>query len=147
MSDTAELAVHLAAAAQGADAAQLCDSAAFMSRVEALRPDTVGYVQRVAEAVQEAVATEPAYRLAAQHPAAPAGAQDGGEQAPGAPMSRSELLAREATRRAQLTRDYSGEITSEDLQLAEPSIVAAWATSGKLAHLGVPQQKARRWRR
>lgn len=143
----AELAVHLAAAAQGADAGRLCDSAAFMDRVTALGPDTPGFVVRVTEMVREAVQTSPSYRLAAEQPQGPAEAQPSGEQAPGTPPSRNELPARRATRRAQLTRDYSGEITVDDLDVAAPAVVASWATSGKLAHLGGPPQKARGWRR
>lgn len=150
----AELAVHMAAASLGADAVRLCDSRDVMNRVTALGPDTPGFVGRVTEMVREAVQTNASYRLAPAQPvqpvqpvqpAEPAEVQPSGEQAPGAP-SRNELLARQATRRAQLTRDYSGEITSEDLQLAEPSTVAAWATAGKLAHMGVPPQKTHRRR-
>ncbi|MGW3193707.1 hypothetical protein ACWDBD_03785 [Streptomyces sp. NPDC001118] len=144
----AELAVYAVAAAQGADAAALLDSRDLMRRITAEGPDTAGFVGRVTEMVREAVQTNAAYRLGGDQPAAPAAEQPTGtaQEAPGAPVSRNEALARQATRRAQLTPDYAGEITAEDLQLAEPSIVAAWATSGKLAHLGVPQQKARRWR-
>lgn len=147
----AELAVHMAAASLGADAVMLCDSRDVMNRVTALGPDTPGFVGRVTEMVREAVQTNASYRLAPaqpvqpERPAEPAEVQPSGEQAPGAP-SRNELLARQATRRAQLTRDYSGEITAEDLQLAEPSTVAAWATAGKLAHMGVPPQKTHRRR-
>jgi hypothetical protein len=140
---TTELAVHLAAAAQGADAARLCDSAAFMNRVAGLSPDTPGFVGRVAEAVREAAQVDSAYRTGVEQPTTPAAGQQTSAETPSAPLTYNEMLAHRASRRAQLTPDFAGEITMEDLQLAEPSVVAAWATAGKLEHLGVPRQKQR----
>ena len=135
----AELAVHVAAVAQGVDAAALLDSRDLMKRVASLGPDTLGYVSRVGEAVREAVQAGTARRLDAEQPPAPSP----DDPAPERPLSRNEVLARQATRRAQLTPDYGGEITLEELQLADPAVVAAWSHSGKLAHLGVPAQKQR----
>ena len=58
----AELAVHAAAAANGANAAELCDSESFMRRVEALDPAQSGFVTRVAGEVRATVAAEPRFR-------------------------------------------------------------------------------------
>lgn len=66
----AEFAVHLAAAANHADAARLCDSASFMKTVQGLGPDTPGYVTRVEAAVRGAMQANPDYRRGDQ-PAAP----------------------------------------------------------------------------
>ncbi|WP_269858744.1 hypothetical protein [Streptomyces sp. RPT161] len=140
---TTELAVHLAAAAQGADAARLCDSASFMNRVAGMGPDTPGFVKRVADAVREAVETNKEYRLGGEQPVLQAEGHDGGTQAPGAPLSRNEQLLQRASRRAALTPNYDGEITVQDVQDADPRVVADWATAGKLAHLGIPAQKRR----
>ncbi|MDH6141026.1 hypothetical protein P3T35_003039 [Kitasatospora sp. GP30] len=126
---TAELAVHLAAAAHQADAAALVDSAQFMARVAALGPDTPGFVDRVSAAVRQAVESG--------RPAEP-------EPTPEAvPLSYNEQLMRTAARQAQLTADYDGSITVEDVQLASPRVVGEWAAAGKLAHLGVPAQRRR----
>lgn len=143
MPAAAELAVYAVAAQQGADAAALLDSRDLMRRVTDLGPDTPGFVGRVTEMVRETVQTNAGYRLAAEQPPAPAEVQPSGEQAPGAPLSRNEQLAHKATRRAALTPDYAGEITAQDVQDADPRVVGQWATSGKLAHLGIPAQKTR----
>lgn len=140
---TTELAVHLAAATHGADAGALLDSAAFVAQVEALGPDTPGFVDRVSAAVREAVGA------AREDRSAPAGGEQAAKvapesaEAPQVALSRNELLARRASRRAQLTPEYAGEITAEDVRLADPWVVGEWAASGKLAHLGVPPQKRR----
>jgi hypothetical protein len=62
-----ELAVHVASAGHGADAAALTDSAAFMSTVRSLNPDAPGFVSRVAEAVRGAVAETPLSGSVVQH--------------------------------------------------------------------------------
>jgi len=63
----AELAVHAAASACGANADGLCDSDAFMRQVEALQPEQPGYVSRVTEAVRAAVTEDPVrYQVATQ---------------------------------------------------------------------------------
>ncbi|MFC9637143.1 hypothetical protein ACFTZF_01165 [Streptomyces mirabilis] len=142
---TSELAVHLAAAAQGVDAAQLCDSAAFMGRVEGLRPDSPGFINRVSEAVREAAQTNPSYRRAAE-PAAPAPVEDAGtaQEAPGAPLSRNEQVQQRASRRAALTADRPAEqITVQDVQDADPRVVNSWATAGKLSKFGIAVKQHR----
>lgn len=141
---TTELAVHLVAAAQGADAARLCDSKAFMDRVTALNPDTPGFVDRVAAAVQEAAQSHQAYRLSAEQPAEPAGQNDDAEP-PAVPLGRAERLAHQASRREALTADRPAErITVEDVRDAGPGVVNAWATSGKLTKFGVAAKQQRR---
>jgi hypothetical protein len=130
---TSELAVHMAAAAHQADAEALVDSAAFMAGVEALGPDTPGFIARVSEAVaadRERFGTAPA-----PAPVAP--------EVPQVPMSRQDVMLYAAQRRAELTPDYDGPITAEDVQLADPRTVNAWATSGRLAHLGVAAKQRR----
>lgn len=136
---TSELAVHLAAAAHQADAGALVDSAAFMAKVAALRPDTPGFVGRVSAAVRETVG---AYRSGAVEPTAVVQAPKPTE-APAVPLSHNEQLAQLAARRRALTPEYSGEITAEDVRLAAPWVVGEWAAAGRLAHLGVPAQKRR----
>lgn len=125
---TSELAVHMAAAAHQANAAALTDSAQFMAGVEQLGPDTPGFIARVSEAVANAVVADRERFGTGQ--AAPA------DLAPQQPVS-------PASRRVQLTADYEGEITAEDVRLAAPSTVNAWATSGRLAHLGVAAKQRR----
>jgi hypothetical protein len=61
----AELAVHAAAAAANANAAELCDSVSFMKRVEALDPQQSGFVTRVAGEVRAAAASDPRFRAQA----------------------------------------------------------------------------------
>ncbi|WP_152626496.1 hypothetical protein [Streptacidiphilus carbonis] len=140
---TAELAVHFAAAAHHADAAALCDSAAFMARVAALGPDSPGFVARVSAAVQEAAA-------GAQQPVqAPETGQDAGAagSGPSGLSGANVRVLQQSARRAMLTQDYAGEITEQEVRDAEPHVVAAWATAGKLAGLGIPAQKPRGRRR
>jgi hypothetical protein len=132
---TSELAVALAAGAHQANAAALVDSAAFMASVEALGPDTPGFLARVSEAVGQAVATD---RARFGVPQAPSPAAE-----PAPAPSRYDVMAYEAQRRAALTPDYAGEITAEDVKLADPAVVNAWATSGRLAHLGVAAKQRR----
>jgi hypothetical protein len=134
---TSELAVHLAATEHQANPTALVDSAAFMAGVEALGPDTPGFIARVSEAVGKAVAadrerfgTEPAPAAAAP-------------ETPQVPLSREDLMARIARRRVELTPDYDGPISEADVQLAAPAVVNAWATSGRLAHLGVAAKQRR----
>ncbi|MGC0317305.1 hypothetical protein [Kitasatospora acidiphila] len=124
---TAELAVHLAAAACQTDPAALVDSAQFMARVAALGPDTPGFVDRVSAVVRQAVQTSQ-----------PAESEPPSEAVP---LSYNEQLMRTAARQAQLTADYDGAISVEDVQLASPRVVGEWAAAGKLAHLGVPARR------
>jgi hypothetical protein len=148
MSENAlELAVHVASAGHGADAAALTDSASFMSTVRKLSPDTPGFVTRVADAVRDAVATNSALRAGG---AAPAPLQPEPELAvavdmAGAPPLAPAIaqLARQTSRRAALTRDYRGEITVQDVKDAAPAVAAEWAHSGRLVHLGIPAQRRR----
>ena len=69
--NTAELAVHIAASGQNADAAQLCDSVTFMKTVTSLDPDKPGFVERVSGAVRNAVGANPAYRRSDPQPPPP----------------------------------------------------------------------------
>lgn len=133
---TSELAVALAAAAHQADGAALVDSARFMAGVEALGPDTPGFIARVSEAVGKAVTADP-QRFGTPTPE-PVTALE-----PTAMPTQHDLRAYAAQRRVQLTADYAGEITAEDVQLADPKVVNAWATSGRLAHLGVATKQRR----
>ncbi len=55
----------------------------------------------------------------------------------------SDPRVRKAVRRRQLTADYDGEITVQDVQDADPHVVTEWGHQGKLVHLGVPAQKRR----
>jgi hypothetical protein len=149
-----EVAVYLAAAANGANAGALLDSAAFRSGLEALEPNTAGYVERVSQVVRVAVEEDPGRFSAAvpaplQAPAAgrvtePAAAP---EQRQAPPRTRNEQLAYKASRRAALTADYGGEVSLQDVQDADPRVVGEWAASGKLTALGVPAQKHRPYRR
>ena len=61
----AELAVFAAAPGCQADAAALCDSAAFMDQIKALEPASPGFGGRVATAVRTAAESDPRYRAAA----------------------------------------------------------------------------------
>jgi hypothetical protein len=129
---TEELVVQMAAAAHHVDAEQLLDSNAFREQVRNLGPNTPGYFQRVADLVRD--------RATPQQPAAP---EPVAELEPQPMPTRYELMAQAAARRAQLTADYSQPITAEDVQLADPAVVNAWARSGKLAHLGVAAKQRR----
>jgi hypothetical protein len=129
---TSELAVALAAGAHQANAAALVDSASFMAAVERLGPDTPGFLARVSEAVGRAV-VEDRQRFGVPQTAL---------EPPRMP-SWEEQMAQAAAHRAQLTADYAGEITAEDVKLADPAVVNAWATSGRLAHLGVAAKQRR----
>jgi len=147
---TAELAVHFAAAVHRADPAALTDSKAFMTKVSALGPDTPGFVDRVSVAVRDAVAAQGTPATSAQG-AVPtpvvqpgAGSAGPGQEGATSPVSpANEQLLRQASRRAQLRPDFSGEVTVQDVQDAEPWVVAEWAQAGKLAGLGLPAQKRR----
>jgi hypothetical protein len=147
---TAELAVHLASAAQGADAGALVDSREFMGKVAALGPDSVGFVQRVQQAVAQAVQADPALRLGAAPAPAPAagrvpepGAAPEQRQEP--PLSGTARLTYQASRRASLTADRAVEqITTDDVTDADPQVVNAWARAGKLTKFGVAVKQPRR---
>lgn len=132
---TEELVVQLAAAAHHVDAAELLDSNAFREQIRELAPNTPGYFQRVADVVRDrSAASAPQGQEAAAEPEAP-------------PIqSQADYWAQVAKRRAELTVDYDGPISAEDVQLAAPRVVGEWVAAGKLAHLGVPAQ-ARRSRR
>jgi hypothetical protein len=136
---TAELAVYIAAAAQQVDGAQLVDSKAFMSKVAQLAPDTPGFVDRVSDAVRETVAASRPQAPAAQSTPAPAAPVE-----TAVPVnSVNARLLQQATRRAALGPDYAGEITVQDVQDAPAWVVAEWAQAGRLAGLGIAQQKKR----
>lgn len=111
---TVELAVHLAAAANQADAARLCDSASFIKSVQALGPDTPGYVSRVEAAVRDAVRANPDYRLGGQPAALPA--------TPAPPR----------------------QWTLADVTAATPSETAAAGEAGLLRDLGYAPRRKRR---
>jgi hypothetical protein len=116
---TAELAVHLAASAQNADASALCDSASFMGRVQSLSPDTPGFIDRVQQAVTEAVTTDPAaYRL-------------GGPQPPAEPPA------------APAAGDEPRQWTLEDVNAASPGETTAAIEAGLLRDLGHGPRRTR----
>lgn len=117
---TAELAVHLAAAANHADAARLCDSASFMETVQGLGPDTPGYVGRVEAAVRDAVKANPDYSLSGL-PAAPQ--QQGAPPAAAAPPRQWTLA---------------------DVEASTPSETAAAIEAGLLRDLGHAPRRKRR---
>lgn len=128
-----ELAVRMAAAAHHADADQLLDSNAFRAQLKGLGINTLGYMERVADLVRD--------RATGQQPAAAPEVAPTPEPTP-AP-SGYDLMMQAARRRAELTTDYSGDISVDDVQIADPAVVAAWADSGRLAHFGVAKRRRR----
>jgi hypothetical protein len=105
--------------------------------------------QTVELAVHIAAAVSAAVRDAAgpRTPLPPTPVAEPERQAePAGPFGANSVNARlleQSHRRAALTADYAGDVTAQDVQDADPHVVAAWVQQGKLSNLGVPAQRPR----
>jgi len=57
-------------------------------------------------------------------------------------LTNDELL-QQAARRAELTKDYTGEISDADLAIADPAVVDYWLEAGRFTALGIAPRRTR----